>query len=280
MARLVWPLCCDQDVLLTHITVDGDAMITIMHGDERGGLGISDDEPDEGFKYDEDEEGNRDLTPTSNMPTPPESLVSPHLAHLQGGFQPRPGEIDYASCIRGDLPVRPYPASPMDDQLAYTDDNQHSSNYSADRGSAGYQNQALVPPDHSRRAPWPAHNFPGANPVYTGWASSNSNMLQNTALQYNPFTSALPHPTTQATTYQLPLPSSAPNQPPLPSMHHQAQNFNDQSIRSFEPTAALRGSAVHQHLIPGPNSFQEYLQDNSGYGHGDADMKDEHIRGQ
>jgi hypothetical protein len=262
-----------------------------MHGDERSGMSISDDEPDDGLKYDEEEDGNPDLTPTSSMPTPPENLVSPHLTHLQGGFQPRQAEIDPNGygCMR-ELPVRSYPASQIDDQLAYADTNQHSlssqPNYNTDRESAGYQNQTLGTQDHNRRPQWPTSGFPGANPMYTSWPSSGNNMMHNGTLQYNAYNSGLPHPTSQAAAYQLPLPSSAPNQPSLPPVHHQAPNFNEQNLvnRSYEPippNGTLRSNTVHAHLIPQqPNSFQEYLHDNSSYGQGDAEMKDEHIRGQ
>jgi hypothetical protein len=273
-----------------HFTPDGDALIVIMHGDERSGMGISDDEPDDGLRYDEDEDGNPDLTPTSSMPTPPENHVSPQLTHLQSGFQSRQAEIDPSGygCMR-ELPVRSYPTSQMDDQLAYTDTNQHSlssqPNYNTDRGSAGFQNQNLGTQDHNRRPPWSANGFPGVSPVFGSWASNSNNMMHNNPLQYNAFSSPLPHPTPQATTYQLPLPSSA-NQQPLPPMHHQAQAFNDQNLvgRSYEPISpngTLRSNTLHPHLIPQqPNSFQEYLHDNSNYGQGDAEMKDEHIRGQ
>jgi hypothetical protein len=254
-----------------YFTSDGDALIVIMHGDERSGMGISDDEPDDGLRYDEDEDGNPDLTPTSSMPTPPENQVSPHLTHLQSGFQSRQAEIDPSGygCMR-ELPVRSYPASQMDDQLAYTDANQHSlssqPNYGTDRGATGFQNQNLGTQDHNRRPPWSANSgFPGVSPVFGSWASNSNNMMHSNPLQYN------------ATAYQLPLPSSAPNQQSLPPMHHQTQTFNDQNLvsRSYEPispSGTLRSNTLH--------SFQEYLHDNSSYGQGDAEMKDEHIRGQ
>ena len=239
-----------------------------MYGD-RTGLEGSDEEPEEGIK---DEYDEQDVVPVSTSIPTPESLVSPSMMQ---NIQSRPEESNGLFHRMRPLPVR-YHTQPLDEQQqSYTD--------SFPRGiGISFQQQSPDMPD-CRSFASPGYQSPPQS-IY-GWqnnsivngssgpVSSNNNFYVTTSPQ-----SALAPPPAP---YQLPLPNTQQNMLPPPLSNHHFDTLSPRGGRLYKGVPLLgnqlrTGSLGHPHHMPSHHSYQDFLNDHGGYGHGDEGIKDEH----
>jgi len=247
-----------------------------MYGER--GSGEDSDGDEEGLKeeYEEDE-----TAPVSTHMSTPESLVSPTMN--QGPNQHSQFENEAQNMMqqrsRPLMLSRHTQPSHMDDQTGYID-----STFSRTMGTY----QAQSPGIHEYRRTFSTTGFPSPpQNVYSGgWP--NNNLLSNPSMSANycvtsSSQAALAPP---ATTFQLPAPHPQPQQnmlpPPGPIAHH---SYNDglPNSRQYDSGPAIgnqlrTGSLGHPHQMHQGHAFGEFLQDTSGFGPTDSDMKEEHIR--
>lgn len=212
---------------------------------------------------DEDEELETPQLPT-NIPTP-DSMVSQPMIQPQHLQQSQ--ETDANSMFMG--PSRPFPVRchtqpQIDDHPSYP-----SSSYLR---TVGFQSQSPNPQDPSRRS--------FGSPVYStpqtmyGW--QNTSMVSNGTMPSNYYvTSPQSSLGQQGSQFQLPPPPTT-QQPMLPPM---TQHFDSLPTASrFDSGPAVgnqlrTGSLGHPHHMP--HGFQEYLQENGGYGHNDPEVRED-----
>ncbi|KAI9746616.1 MAG: hypothetical protein M1818_000329 [Claussenomyces sp. TS43310] len=252
---------------------DDTASVPVSHGDNVG-INGSDDEPDDGLKYDDD-----DGPPAAAIPTP-DSLVSPHTSTGQSALHGRPTEHEDPTSFGGyslrELPVRSFSQHPPpNEDQAYADNQMTMSQGGYLHNRTLYQNPSPILQDQHRRPTWQADSFstPTQQGLYNNWSSNGPMMSSN--MPYSTYAAGPPPQTHQQIPY-LPRPTQQSNL--LPPMH---QSFDNVPGRPYESTPpqlhALRtGSMGHpQHLSQqGNQGFTQYLHEGA-YGPADGGMKDD-----
>ena len=197
-------------------------------------------------------------TPAQSIASP-ESMVSPHSAHMVTQIQIRTdGDAnDFSDYSQ----MRQLPSSAED--TAYGDNSHfamsNQATYAPRPQTASYHPSALPLHDPTRRASWQPTEYSMPNPpIFGGNWGGPTNMAASPSLPYGQFAP----PNTQQTNI-LPAPL-------LPSLVQQHASFEEGMYRQFDPNpsqgAILRtGSLGHPNQLPHHphHGFQEYLHDNS-----------------
>jgi len=263
--------------------------VSIAHGDSSNST--SDDEIDDGLAYQDEDDAAaaaNELTPATSLPNTPDSLASTMHAN-SGILHSDPNNFAYS---QRELPVRLYSQghlpTPAEESSYATNDPMGvaQSSYLTPRPSL-YSHPGTPLPDHSqhnqqqRRPNWQPAGFSSPQPnmgLFGSWPPPN-NLMNNTSMPYQSYTTSAPPPGQTPVPY-LPPPQAMmpPLQPPMHPLqgHQHAVHYgmNDGIARTFDSgghgagaaTVIRTGSLSHPHLIGGQgHSFSEYLQE-GGYG--------------
>lgn len=233
---------CSLQVLEINITTDADTTVSVMHGE---GSMNSDEEEDEGLKYDDE-----DADESQSIPTP-DSMVSPESGHHHHGLSTTQ-QSDYS------LPMHNrYVAM---EEPRYQESGMHNAQMQQQPfATSGYQASGIQEQDPNRRSGW-SPNFSSTPNPYNTWTSSQNNTVPTTSI---PFTTFNP-------THGPPNPPHFNLPPPGPTQMHQyvPPQFHDR-LRT--------GSIGHPHQLPQQHSFQDFLHDNNfNQGNVDPGLKQDH----
>ncbi|KAG4028258.1 hypothetical protein MFRU_023g00930 [Monilinia fructicola] len=269
--------------------ISGDTHVHVMFGDKNGAE-ISDDEPDEGMKLEDDDLQPQDMEP-SPMILSPHSSVSPSIMQVQQAQQAQQAPS--------------HPNQPRDHENIYApsrhsvrynsqqEEHMHSSSYI--NTNAGYvprvnfndQNNSSLQdqPQRSMSTSMSSAQYQNSQQSSVNWTSpffnnpSPSTSFYTTSPQSQSFTSNSPQ-SFSSNSYQLPPPNSQPLLPSHSVSHPLQASFDGIPHRSqYETTTQVgnqlrTGSLGHPHQLHShqQHSAFDFLEGNN-YGSHDADIK-------
>ncbi|QSZ30544.1 hypothetical protein DSL72_000098 [Monilinia vaccinii-corymbosi] len=265
--------------------ITGDTYIQVMYGD-RNGAELSDNEPDEGMKLEDDDLQPQDIEASPMMLTP-HSSVSPSIMQVQQAqqaashsSQQRDHENMYASSRH---PVR---------YNSQQEEHMHSSSYIntnagyiprvnfTDQSNASLQDQ----PQRSMSTSMLPAQYQNPQQSNVNWTPpffnnpSPSTSFYTTSPQSQSFTPNSPQ--SFSSSYQLPPPNSQPLLPPHPVSHTLHNPFDGLPHRPLYDTTPQMGNQLrtgslgHPHQLPSHQQHSTFdFIDGNSYGHHDADIK-------
>lgn len=271
---------------MANISLDPDTYISVMYGD-RNGAEISDDEPDEGMKLEDDDLQPQEIEASPMMLTP-HSSVSPSIIQVQqaqqGTSSNHQREHDNVYAPARHVSVRYNPQQ---------EDHMHNSSYIHttsgyvprvnfnDPGNSSLQDQ----PQRSMSTSMSPAQYQNSQQTNVSWTSSffsnasPASSFYTTSPQSQSFTSNSPQPFS-SNSYQLPPPNSQSMLPSHPIGHSVQSSYDGLPHRSQYDTTPQIGSQLrtgslgHPHQLPTHQHHGGFdFLDSNNYGHHDADLK-------
>lgn len=273
---------------MANIWLAGDTYIQVMYGD-RNGADISDDEPDDGMKLEDDDLQPQDIE-ASPMILTPHSSVSPSIMQVQQANQgpshsgqQRDHENVYASARHVSVRYNPQQEDHMHSSSYINTTNGYVPRMSFnDQTSSSLQDQ----PQRSMSTSMSLAQYQSSQQTNVNWAPSffnnpspASSFYTAASPQAQSFTSNSPQ-SFSSPSYQLPPPSSQSMLPSHAISHTLHSSFDGLPHRSQYDTTSQIGSQLrtgslgHPHQLPTLQNHGSFdFLDSNNYGHHDADLK-------
>ncbi|KAM0176294.1 hypothetical protein ACHAPF_004944 [Botrytis cinerea] len=269
---------------------DPDTYISVMYGD-RNGAEISDDEPDEGMKLEDDDLQSQEIEASSMIMTP-NSSVSPSIIHVQQAQQGPPSnhqrEHDNVYAPARHVSVRYNPQH--EDHIQNSSYINNATGYVPrvnfnDPSSSSLQDQPQRSMSTSMSTSMSPAQYQNSQQASVSWTPSffsnpsPASSFYTTSPQSQSFTSNSPQPFS-SNTYQLPPPNSQSVLPSHSIGHSVQSSYDGLPHRSqYDTTPQLgsqlrTGSLGHPHQLPTHQHHGGFdFLDSNNYAHHDSDLK-------
>ncbi|KAF7852433.1 hypothetical protein EAF04_010973 [Stromatinia cepivora] len=265
--------------------ITGDTYIQVMYGD-RNGADISDDEPDEGMKLEDDDLQPQDIEASPLILTPHNSVSPPimQVQQAQHGSSHSSQQRDHENVYAPPRHVRYNPQ--QEDHMHSTSYINNTAGYVSrvnfnDQSSSSLQDQ----PQRSMSTSMSSAQYQNSQQANVNWTPSFFNnpspasSFYTTSPQSQSFTSNSPQ-SFSSNSYQLPPPNSQAMLPSHPVSHTLHNSFDGLPHRhQYDTTPQIgsqlrTGSLGHPHHLPNHQHHGGFdFLDSNNYGHHDADLK-------